>query len=262
MISIFQDRASTIHRLHPLTKLTAAFLTIACTYAIDAAWTPPVIFLLLIALAQYAGVLRTLLRTLLALVAPITISLFLIQGIFFPPIGATPLPLGPITLTNEGLLFAYLLSARLTVLSTAMLLMLMTTHPGDLVFALTERGLPRSIGYILLVSLQIVPDMTARATAILEAQRSRGLETTGGLRPALAIIPLIGPLVVGALVDVEERAMAIESRAYHAPGPKTSLRELRDTRAQQAARLVMLLAVAALAAWRIALALGYIGRAP
>ena len=80
------------------------------------------------------------------------------------------------------------------------LLLLRTTHPADLVFALTEHSLPRSFCYILLVTLQIIPDMSARATAILEAQRSRGLETQGGLRQVRALAPLVGPLVVGALV--------------------------------------------------------------
>jgi energy-coupling factor transport system permease protein len=151
--------------------------------------------------------------------------------------------------------FAYLISARLLVLSTTVLLVLRTTHPADLVFALTNRGLPRSIGYILLVSLQIVPDMIARATAILEAQRSRGLETQRGLSKTRAIVPLLGPLVVGALVDVEERAMALESRAYTAPGPKTSLRELVDTTGQRIARWLILLGIAALIASRIVLIL-------
>jgi len=119
------------------------------------------------------------------------------------------------------------------------------------VFALTERGMPRSIGYILLVTLQIAPDMISRATAIMEAQRSRGLETQGGLRRVRALVPLVGPLVVGALVDVEERAMAIESRAYTAPGPKTSLRELVDTTGQRITRWLMLLGIAALIAVRL-----------
>src|SRR6185503_9947864 len=141
---------------------------------------------------------------------------------------------------------AFVISTRLLVLSTTALLLLRTTHPADLVFALTERGLPRSIGYILLVTLQIAPDMISRATAILEAQ--------GGLRRVRALVPLVGPLVVGALVDVEERAMAIESRAYTAPGPKTSLRELVDTTGQRIARWLLPLGIVALIAWRIVLA--------
>jgi energy-coupling factor transporter transmembrane protein EcfT len=95
--------------------------------------------------------------------------------------------------------------------------------------------------------------MSARATAILEAQRSRGLETQRGFFKVRGIVPLIGPLVVGALVDVEERAMALESRAYTAPGPKTSLRQLTDSGVQRAARLLLLLAIVGLIVWRVAL---------
>ncbi|MDZ4721031.1 MAG: energy-coupling factor transporter transmembrane component T [Roseiflexaceae bacterium] len=255
MLSIYTIGTSSLHRLHPLTKLTGALLLILATYLTNWPLVPVLVFAILLIIARIAGVAQRLTGTVLRLILPVTFSLFLIQGILFPPIGATPLPLGPITLTYEGLLFAYLIAARLLVLSTTILLVLFTTHPSDLVFALTERGLPRSVGYILLVSLQIVPDMTARATAILDVQRSRGLATDGALGRVRAIIPLIGPLVVGALVDVEERAMAIESRAYTASGPKTSLRVLADSIAQHRARTVMLLGIAALIIWRIATAI-------
>jgi energy-coupling factor transport system permease protein len=235
MQSIYSPGDSPLHQLHPLTKLAVAGLILAATYLVPGALTPLALFFVALILAITGGVARSILSTVFKLLLPVTLSLFLIQGVLFPPAGATPLPwsIGPIRLTYEGLL------------------VLRTTHPADLVFALTTRGLPRSIGYILLVSLQIVPDMTARATAILEAQRSRGLETQRGLSKARAIVPLLGPLVVGALVDVEERAMALESRAYTAPGPKTSLRELVDTTSQRIARWLMLLGIAALITVRL-----------
>jgi energy-coupling factor transporter transmembrane protein EcfT len=94
--------------------------------------------------------------------------------------------------------------------------------------------------------------MSARASAILETQQSRGLETRGLLRRALALPALVGPLVIGALVDVEERAMTLESRAYNRIGPKTSLRQLVDTGRQQLARWVILVLIVVLIAWRIA----------
>ena len=248
----YSPGTSLLHRLNPLTKLAIAGLVLAATYLLPGAITPLVLFCVVIILAMVGGVASSILRTVIRLMLPVSLSLFLIQGILFPPAGATPLPLGPITLTIEGLLFAYLISMRLLVMSATVLLILRTTHPADLVFALTERGLPRSIGYILLVSLQIVPDMSARATAILEAQRSRGLETQRGFFKVRGIVPLLGPLVVGALVDVEERAMALESRAYTSSGPKTSLRQLSDSAAQRVARLLLVLAIVALIGFRIA----------
>ena len=87
---------------------------------------------------------KSWLAGLLALL-PITFSLFLIQGILFPPANATPLGrLGPITLTREGPAFAFLVSTRLLTFTATVLLVLRTTHPADLVYALTQRGLPRS----------------------------------------------------------------------------------------------------------------------
>jgi energy-coupling factor transport system permease protein len=253
MYSVYLPGTSFLHRLHPLTKLVAAALIVVAAYLLPGLLSPLALFFVVLLLAYVGGVTGSFLRLVLIGLLPIVVSLFLIQGILFPPQGATPLPIGPVTLTREGLAFAFLISTRLLTFTSAVLLMLRTTHPADLVFALTERGLPRSIGYILLVTLQIAPDMIGRATSILEAQRSRGLETQGGLRRVRAIVPLVGPLVVGALVDVEERAMALESRAYTAPGPKTSLRELVDTTSQRITRWLILLGIAALIAWRIVL---------
>lgn len=255
MQSIYVPASTPLHQLHPLTKLTAAVLIIASAYLAPGVLSPLALFGGVVALAYLGGVLQGFLRIVLLGLLPITVSLFLIQGILFSPPGATPLALGPLTLTYEGLALAFVVSTRLLTFTATVLLLLRITHPADLTLALTERGLPRSIGYVLLVSLQIVPDMSARATAILEAQRSRGLETQGGFRRVRALFPLVGPLLVGALLDVEERAMAIESRAYMAPGPKTSLRQLIDTPTQRAMRRFMLLALAALVVARLALGL-------
>lgn len=250
----YSPGTSALHRLHPLTKLAAAVLIIVGAYSLPWLLTPLALFGVLLLAAQLVGVWPTFVRTTLVALLPITLSLFVIQGILFPPPGGTPLPVGPITLTQEGLTFAFVTSTRLLAFTGAVLLLLRTTHPADLIFALTQRGLPRSIGYILLVTLQIVPDMTARAGSILEAQRSRGLETQQGLSKVRALVPLVGPLIVGALLDVEERAMALESRAYTSPGPKTHLRQLVDTRRQRVARVLILLLAGGLVVWRIALA--------
>jgi energy-coupling factor transport system permease protein len=251
MEPIYQPGTSTLHRLHPLTKIAATLLLVVAIFSLPGIWSPAAILVLVLLVAAVAGTAGRLVRTVFALVLPLLVSLFVIQGVLFPPPGATPiLTLGPLVLRREGLEFAFLTSTRLLAAISAMLLTLQTTHPADLVFALTSLGLPRAIGYVLLVSLQIIPAMIARAGAIQEAQRSRGLETERGLLRVRALVPLIGPLVVGALVDVEQRAMALESRAYNTPGPKTSLRELVDTRAQRVARWLLLAGAVALVVGR------------
>ncbi|HEU4326951.1 MAG TPA: energy-coupling factor transporter transmembrane component T [Roseiflexaceae bacterium] len=256
MHSVYVPGASPLHALHPLTKLAGAALVLAAVFALPWPAALPALLALVLALAAIGGVLPTLLRRLLLLLAPVICSLLLIQGLLFPPERITPLTVGPLTIWAEGLRFALTTAVRLLTLTGTMLLLVQTTHPADLVAALTAIGAPRSVGYIILVALQLLPDMAARANAILEAQRSRGLETEGVLRRLRSLPALVAPLIVGALVDVEARALALESRAFAARGPKTTLRALRDTPGQRTARWLLLGAAGALLLLRLTLLRG------
>jgi len=71
----------------------------------------------------------------------------------------------------------------------------------------------------------------------VEAQRSRGLNTEGGfVARARGVLPVAGPLVLSALTEVENRALALEARAFAAPGKRTVLRAYPDSRAQRLLR--------------------------
>ncbi len=95
---------------------------------------------------------------------------------------------------------------------------------------LTRRGLPGQFAYVIISTLQILPQMQAKAQTIIAAQRSRGLDTESSfLRRAGSLVPLVGPLVFGSLVEVEERAIAIEARGFTSTHPKTSLYDIPDT---------------------------------
>ena len=127
---------------------------------------------------------------------------------------------------------------------SSFLLLLLTTHPSTLMNDLARRGVPPALSYIITSTLQIIPVMRAKASTILDAQRSRGLDTRGNLiARSRSLLPLVGPLIFGSLVDVEERAIAIEARGFNLPGRKTSLVEVHDSRAEAWFRLGMLVLI-------------------
>lgn len=249
---LYLPTAGLLHRLHPLTKLTLVLAVLTTALLGPGVWLPTGLFLSVLLLAVWGGVGRVWLGRSGRILLPLILMLFVIHG-FFNPNGQTPLlTVWRLTLTREGVAYAFLLGSRLAAIVGATLLLLLTTHPGDLLTALTERGLSPALAYIISSTLYILPQMQAKAVAIMQAQQARGLETEGSVwRRARALLPLLAPLVLGALVDSEERAIALEARAFRVRGPKSSLHVLPDSAGQRGLRIGLLLGVVLLIGWRI-----------
>jgi len=244
--SLYAPRASRYHDLHPLTKLAISAAIMIAGAGLGGVWPAfAVFFAVALPLAIWGKVAISLLRAVWPIALPFAISLFLIRGFIWPG-GTIIATLGPISLKAEGLEFALAALGRIVAMVSAFLLLSLTTAPDALMLALTERGFPPMIAYIVLTTIQIVPRFQARAATILDAQRSRGLETEGWLpRRLRALLPLVTPLILSSLVDVEERAIALEARAFSRVGVKTSLLVLRDTPFQRTARWLIVVILAA-----------------
>jgi energy-coupling factor transport system permease protein len=136
------------------------------------------------------------------------------------------------------------------------ILFAMTTRPDTLMISLKQVGVPSSFAYIIVTTLQIIPRFQSKAFTILDAQRSRGLETEGNMfTRARAVVPIILPLVLGSLLEVEERAIAIEARGFNSKKEETSLIEIPDTNRQIILRRVflaiMILTILARVTWQL-----------
>jgi energy-coupling factor transport system permease protein len=243
---LYKVRSSFLHDLFPLTRLSLMVLPLVSGLALPGHWTAYIIFfLVLVPLALWAHVLEDLLQTTWRIALPFVISVFIVQGFFWP--GGTPvIRLGILALKREGLSFALAGTGRIILVIGSFLWFAFTTRPDNLMAALTQRGLSPSLSYIIVSTIQILPRFQRRAAAILDAQQARGMRISGRLVYRLrAIVPLVFPLILSSLIDVEERAMAIEARAFSHPGPKTSFIEIKEARWEPAVRWGSILAAAA-----------------
>lgn len=182
----------------------------------------------------------------------VLITVVIIQGLFKPG-NATPLfDIGPFTMYKEGLLYALEITLRVTNIVSAFMILVLTTKPSDLVESLVRKGLSPRIGYVIISVFQIIPEMLGSMGTIQDAQRSRGMESEGKLSVRVkAFLPLLGPVVLGSLINTKERAMALEVRGFNARTPKTYLYEEKKHAFSTAVQWLLLLLVAAAIAWRI-----------
>ncbi|MBB5632688.1 energy-coupling factor transport system permease protein [Cryobacterium mesophilum] len=248
--TLFDNRKSVIHRLNPVTKLIALLAIIVTVFAIPLWWVAGLIIVLVVVpAAVISGSGGRLLSLSLRILLPIMLVLFIVQGLTFPGGKTIIWQWGIIDVTSEGLLFALGIGSRIIVLVLASILLVLTTHPGDLMSALTERGMSPKFAYIISSTLQLIPAFKDRADSILLAQQARGLSLKGNpLRRIKIMLPLLSPLVLGMFTDVEERSTAMEARAFGSTARRTSLIPVADSMVQRIARwLFIVLALAAVA---------------
>ena len=197
---------------------------------------PIAIIAVMLALAARGAVLGTIVRASLLLTLPIAISVVLVS--VFTRAGTTVLlQIGPFDATLEGVDFAGQTLVRLFAISLSIGLFVLTTDPRAFVFDLERRGLPPRAAFVAVATIEAVPTLVERAAVIGESQRARGLDTEGSLRARLrGLLPLVGPVILGSLTDVEERSLALESRAFSRPGRRHLLWSMPDEPWQRAAR--------------------------
>ena len=205
-------------------------------------WVAVGVALLTALAALRAGRIRRLAMAALAL-APVAVSSLLINALL--PAGG-----GGVTTAVAALL-------RLLGATLPLTLLFATTEAPDLLSDLEARGAGRRAVFVLGAALAAVPRAQARAVDVIEAQRARGLDTEGSWRRRLhGVLPLITPLIIGSLAEVEDRTMALEVRAFGAPGRRTLLHRPPDSRGQQVARwAIAALLVLGLAARAVAVAI-------
>ncbi len=240
------------HGLNPMTKLTLAGIAAIVAFGVRG-WTGPAVVLIVVVLsAVMASVLRRMVPFVLATL-PLVVSILIVNTFLYPNAHDVLVTIGPLSATWTGATAAAQATLRVVAFGLSAALFALTTPIDDLLVELERRGLGRRGAFVVGSALGAVPRTMARVREVVDAQRSRGMDTEGSLWSRFrGLVPLIGPVLFGALAEVEEGTMALEARAFTAPGRRTILRVLPDSGWQRSARWLLL--VGSLAAVAVTLA--------
>jgi energy-coupling factor transport system permease protein len=213
-LTLYVPAASPLHRLHPVTKLAGLFAFIVAAFVVDRplALVPLAtgVFALL-AVGHGLGNVRRL-RVMFVLVFVFTVVVWTI----FYRRGAGP--------TSDGFWYGLSTAMRLDTFLAAGILFLTTTRVEEVAFALGQLGVPYTVGFTLTLAFRLVPVFFDAAASVVQAQRCRGLEFgRGGLVTRLRrFVPVIVPVLIGALRRADRVAMALELRGFNSGRARTT----------------------------------------
>ena len=215
---LLPPRDSWLHRRNPVTKLLAVLWLLIAAFLL-----PPLALLALAALvvvaAVRAGLLGELVRS-LRIPAILFASILDRQRAVLPGQRRSNHRDRPVGLSWEGICFGVVSASRFAVVFLGSVLFLFTTLPDDLLEALVARGVSHRLAFVILSAVQL--GASTPGTSVGNPRRTAGTRPCriGSFRTRVrALVPLIGPIVLGSLIDVRERTFALEARAFGArPG--------------------------------------------
>ena len=199
-----------------------------------------------------AGVFDRAVRIALLVSLPVLVSVVLVSVL--TRAGETVLiVLGPFDVTAEGVEFAARISLQLFVTALALTVFGLTTDVRSLVADLERRGISPRLTFAAAAALEAVPAMLERARTVAAAQRARGLDTEGSVGARLrGVLPLVGPVLLSAIAEVDARSLALEARAFGRSGRREPLWAPADSPAQRVARWAVVAGVVVLIVGRMA----------
>lgn len=243
------SRAGPAVRAHPLTVPTVTLAVTLLAFALPGPFGPAALYAAVIVAALASGVARAILPGALVCL-PLWFFLFVLHALW----GEGPtVMVGPVGLSRAGSALALAQGARLGAIVTATLVLYHSFQPARFLDAVAERRWPFAPAYLFVATLQAMPRLVDRARTVREAQRARGLRVRGSLgRRWRALRLLVFPLVVGALAEIEERTLALETRAAQHRGPRTPLDPPRDRLGDRLIRWGSVAVALAAIVWRVA----------
>lgn len=250
-MELYLDRNTAVHRLDPRVKTfgLGAIFALALSFNHPAYVAGAAAAILLLAVLGRCLVNLWRLRAIFAL-------LFVFSAVLWPVMlrGPTEVArLGPVIVSRESLLYGIAVGLRLGAMVAAGLVFLSTTQVEEFTGALRRLGLPFPVSFAFSLAFRFVPTFADSAYAIIQAQKSRGLDldTGGPLTRLKRHVPLLIPAVVCAVRTTDLLAMALESRGFGSTARRTEYREMRLRWTDWLAALACVAAVAAAIWWRL-----------
>jgi len=250
-ISLFVDKDTYLTRLHPFAKLFYILAAISVPLIGGTLWMYAV-FIAISLCFLISGKILHKVFPLIAFSFSIILTIFLIHGLFNRENQNVLFTIGPLAFYQEGLRYASGIGLNILNMLLAFATFVLTTRPAALVDDLEQIGFSPRFGYMLSSVFQIIPQMMGTMNTIMDAQRSRGMETEGSLFVrAKAFIPLISPVVSSSLINTRERAIALEVRGFDSQNKKTFLKEHRLNRMDKVFMLIMAVFIGGAIVWRV-----------
>ena len=238
-------------KLYPLTKLYLALALIISAFIIPSHIYDYSMIIICGIIVSFENKLKIYSKRIFLSLFWLFTAIFIIQSLFIPA-GEVWLKFGFISVYKEGVMKAIGLTSKLTAIVSALTMLTLITPVKDFTLALEKKGLNPKAAFILMLTLQTIPEMKKQADVIMDSQKARGIETEGNVFVrAKALIPIFIPLVLSSIANTEERAITLEARGFSVGEKRTILYDIEETKNDKIMKIILAIFIVLNIVWRV-----------
>ncbi|WP_295725504.1 energy-coupling factor transporter transmembrane component T [uncultured Leptotrichia sp.] len=238
-------------KLYPLTKLYLALALIISAFIIPSHIYDYSMIIICGIIVSFENKLKIYSKRIFLSLFWLFTAIFIIQSLFIPA-GEVWLKFGFISVYKEGVMKAISLTSKLTAIVSALTMLTLITPVKDFTLALEKKGLNPKAAFILMLTLQTIPEMKKQADVIMDSQKARGIETEGNVFVrAKALIPIFIPLVLSSIANTEERAITLEARGFSVGEKRTILYDIEETKNDKIMKAILAIFIVLSIVWRV-----------
>ena len=198
-----------LRRFNPLTRLLISSILIASAFLVSSIHGIIIVTLIILAIGFIGGI-KDKIASILKIAFPMLIIAFILWTFF------NKYSLFYAYSNGFSIKFGFYMAIRLLALITAPLIFIATTTPSELVASLESIKLPKTLVFLLALTLRHISGIADEYKAIKEAQISRGLELDKGflIKRIRNYIPVIIPLLIRSVEIADKVTLAMELKLY------------------------------------------------
>ena len=244
-------RIDLVKNLYPTTKFIGVIVIILSAFIVPGWKYSYSIFFVCALIALISGKLKGYLLITVNSLGILIFFMFLIQAVLIPS-GEILYKIGFINVYKDGFYQALNFSSKLVAFTSAFILFFRVTTVKDFILSLENMGLHPKVTYVIMSTLQMIQKKKKEAGVISDAQKTRGVETEGNIFVrAKAFVPVLIPLVLSSIAKTEERAITLESRAFSSGAKKTRLYNIKKTKNDTIAIIILVVFLILCIGWRV-----------
>lgn len=241
----YENRESKVHNMHPLPKILFTLFVSIGVAIVEQLYSLIFLFALTLIFWYYSNPSKNRLRLVVILLLTQWLLVAWGQSFLNPRFTSPSLTriytfpdpirnvMGLTAITIEGFMYGLFQGIRIVTAMSAAILLISTTHPSQILYGLRYFKFPIEINFMIAIVLRSIPEILAKSTLVLAAERARGLTIIpsstrnvlnlirDSIRAFGVVIMAFIPIIIESIRAGRQLALAASVKAFRAYKDRT-----------------------------------------